>query len=267
MQPSPPSRLPHGRLSTALRGLVVLLVVAPLSLLYMVGCLLLLPWRSLRIRAGNAYGKVVGRLILGMVGVKVRVSHRERLRASAPALYVCNHTSTIDMWAGMFLCPFGGCGVAKKEIVKVPFFGWAYLLSGHLLLDRGDRARAIASMEEAQEVVKKHHLSLWMWPEGTRSRDGRLQPMKKGFVHLAIATGLPVVPVVFHDADIMWPGHTFEIIPGDVRVDVLEPLDTTGWRLETADAHAHELWTRFQAVMGERQRGVAAAPPAEAQNA
>ena len=237
----------------------MLLVVAPASVLYIVVCLLLMPWRSLRIRAGNLYGKIIGRSVLGAVGIKLRVSHRERLRASTPALYVCNHTSTIDMWAGMWLCPFGGCGVAKKEITKLPFFGQAYLLSGHLLLDRGDRQRAIASMEQVQRVVRKHRLSLWMWPEGTRSRDGRLQPLKKGFVHLAISTGLKIVPVVFHDADLMWPGHSLKIIPGEVRIDVLEPLDTSSWRLETADEHAIELWTRFRDALGPRQRGLPAA--------
>lgn len=252
--PPPPPRPPHGRLSMTLRAALGFLVIAPLSALYFALCVLLLPWRSLRIRVGNAYGKTVGRWVLFMVQIRPVVLHRERLHLARPALYVCNHASTADMWAGMWLCPFGGCGVAKKEIVRVPFFGQAYFLSGHLLVDRGNLDKAIASMKEAAEVVRRHHLSLWMWPEGTRSRDGRLQPLKKGFVHLALATGLSVVPVVIHDGDLLWR-RGMRVVPGPLRIEVLEPVDTSGWRMETADRHAQEVWSRLQSALGPRQRG------------
>lgn len=257
MTDAPHPRSPHGRLEVSLRAFAAFLLIAPLSVVYFALCLLLLPWRSLRIRVGNLYGKLVGRWVLRATGIVPVVHHRERLIGSRPALYISNHAATIDMWAGMWLCPFGGCGVAKKEITRVPFFGQAYLLLGHLLLDRGHRDRAIASMNRIARQVRAHRLSLWMWPEGTRSRDGRLQPLKKGFVHLALATGLQIVPVVVHDADLLW-SRGMRIIPGEVHIDVLEPIDTSAWRLDSADAHADEVWTRLQVALGERQRG---APP------
>ena len=72
--------------------------------------------------------------------------HRERLEASSPAIYITNHTATLDVLIAMWLCRVGGCGIAKKEIARIPFFGWAYWLSGHLLIDRGDREGAIAAL-------------------------------------------------------------------------------------------------------------------------
>jgi 1-acyl-sn-glycerol-3-phosphate acyltransferase len=255
--PTTSARKPHGALASAALIAASAAFVAPISLLYMTACLVLLPSRNLRIRAGNLYGKTIGHFIFAITQIKPAVVHKARIEASAPALFVCNHTSTIDMWVGAWLCPFGGCGVAKKEIVFIPFFGQAYLLSGHLLVDRGNRKRAITSMARAAKLVKKHRLSLWMWPEGTRSDDGRLQPMKKGFVHLAIATRLPVVPVVFHDADLLWSPHrTFGLTSGDLRIEILDPIDTSNWTTETSSEHAQELWNRFDEALGARQRGV-----------
>ena len=250
----PPDRRRLSAPSTQARLLLALAVVGPLSVLYILVCLLLLPWRVLRIKAGNHYGKLVGPTVFGLAGVDVQVERRERMSALRPALFVSNHTSTADMWVGMWLCPFGGCGVAKKEIVRIPFFGQAYMVSGHLLLDRGNRERAISSMAGAADVVRTHRLSLWMWPEGTRSRDGRLKPLKKGFAHLAIATGLPVVPIVLHSAHRRWPGGTFEIVPGPLRVEILDPIDTSDWTSETVDEHVQEVWRAFHDALDESQR-------------
>jgi len=257
MEHETPQGPPRGATKTAALYVVAMLVLVVASAIYVPACILLLPSRSLRIRAGNVYGKIVGPLIFGLAGIRPVIHNKEGLSGSFPALYVCNHTSTADMWLGMWMCPYRGCGVAKKEIVFLPFFGQAFWLSGHLLLDRGNRARAMASMANVRGVVHKHGLGIWMWPEGTRSRDGRLRPLKKGFIHLAIATGLPVVPVVFHNADIHWPSKKFRTVPGDLHIDILPPIDTSEWVSERAGEHAHTVWEAFQNALGPRQKGQA----------
>lgn len=239
--------------SVGLRALLAFGLMGPVTLLYLLVCVVLLPWRRGRILGGNLYGKMCGQLVFRLAGIRPVIDHPERITRQS-AIFVCNHASTIDMWVAMWLCPFGGVGVAKREITRIPFFGQGYALSGHLLLDRGNRQKAMASMARIQHLVREHRLSLWMWPEGTRSRDGRLQPMKKGFVHLAIATGLPLVPVIFHDADLMWPSRGMRVTPGDLHICVLDPVDTSSWKPETAANHAAELSAVFQQALGPRQR-------------
>ncbi|RZD37841.1 MAG: hypothetical protein CXT75_03300 [Methanobacteriota archaeon] len=203
--------------------------------------LLVLPFRSLRVRIGNFCGKMIGPIVSRLVGAKIVNPDSDKLNASKPAIFVSNHTSALDIFIGMALCPYGGCGVGKKEILKIPFFGLAYWLAGHLLIDRGNNSKAVASMKKMSDFVKTKDLSIWIWPEGTRSIDGQLITFKKGFVHLALATGLPIVPVVLHGAHKIWPAKTMQFYPGEVRVEVLDPIQTNGWSKETINEHVEEV--------------------------
>ena len=158
------------------------------SILFFALMIPLLPWRLARIYCCNVYGSIAGRTMVWASGAKPIFHHRDKVYTQKPAIYISNHSSTLDMWVGMWVCPMGGCGLAKREIRVVPGVGQLYLLSGHPMIDRSNRERAIATMEDVARFIKKHRLSLWLWPEGTRSRDGTLQPFKKGFVHAALAT-------------------------------------------------------------------------------
>ena len=249
-----PSGAPLSRLGVILRFALIALIMVPLTALYVVLCILLTPFRVLRIRAGNLYGKVIGRSVQHIMGIVPEIHGHQKVDPEKPALYVMNHTSTIDMWIGMWLCPYKGCGTAKKEIVRIPIFGLAYLASGHLLIDRGNKKRAIASMNRVQTLVQETNLSIWMWPEGTRSRDGKLRTFKKGFVHLAMTTGLPVVPVVAHSADRFWKG-TWTVTPGQIQMEVLDPIPTSAWSVDTIDQHLAEVKAAFARVLDPRQLG------------
>ena len=245
---------PLGFGGTWVRIIASFVLVSSGAVVYLLLSLLLLPWRPLRIRIGNLYGKTFGPSVARILGVRTRVQHRERLAESRPAIYVTNHTSALDVLIAMWLCPMGGCGIAKKEIARIPFFGWAYWLSGHLLIDRGDREGAIAALAATAEFVRRHRLSIWIWPEGTRSRDGRLLSFRKGFVHLALATGLPVVPLVLHGAHERLPDRSFTLTPGELEVEVLEPIDTRSWKPETVDEHVEQVHAIFGQALRPAQR-------------
>lgn len=242
------------RLSSALRLAAGVPLFFLLTFLFVVAAVPLLPWRVLRIKLCNAYGKVIGWSISRLAGARPRVSGRERLDGSMPAIYVANHTSTLDLFLSIWLCPFGGCGVMKKELLRVPVFGQLAALSGHLMIDRFNRDRAVEQLRETAALVKRHRLGIWIMPEGTRSKDGRLLPFKKGFVHLAIATGLPVVPVIFHGAHHTWRLGSWKLRAGELPVFVLPPIDTSGWREETAGEHAAEVHALFARSLPEDQR-------------
>ena len=203
--------------------------------------LLCLPFRTLRIKLGNFTGKMIGPVVTRITGTKLSYSNYNKISENKPAIYVMNHTSALDIFVGMALCPYGGCGVGKKEISRIPFFGWVYWLSGHLLIDRSNRQKTIESMTELSHFVKKNNLSIWIWPEGTRSKDGTLLPFKKGFVHLALATKLPIVPVILHNAHKRWPAKTMQFYPGEAHVEILDSIQTNKWTKDTIDTHIDEV--------------------------
>jgi 1-acyl-sn-glycerol-3-phosphate acyltransferase len=154
------------------------------------------------------------------------------------------------------MVPIGACAIAKKEIARVPFMGQVYLLSGHLLLDRSSKEKSVAAMRGVAAFMKAHGLGAWIWPEGTRSPDGRLKPFKSGFVHLALATGLPVVPIAILDAPARWPARTLDFNPGTLRVEVLEPIDTSQWEKATVADHAETVRLAIAARLPDHQKPI-----------
>ena len=152
------------RIFSIIRLAVGFLLVAVCSTVTLLLALLLLPWRPARVKLCNLYGKFVGRAILWLAGASPVVHDRQRINEYRPAIYVSNHCSTLDAFVAIWICPIGGCGVAKKEILRIPFFGWLYWLSGHLVIDRGDRSSAIAALKDTADFVKQNGLSIWIWP-------------------------------------------------------------------------------------------------------
>ena len=242
------------RIPSFLRVLIGLLVLAPSATVCFTLALLLLPSRIARIKLGNYYGKFIGRVVIWLAGAKLEILNKEGLDGSFPAIYIANHTSSFDAFLSIWLCPVGGCGVMKKEVAKIPFFGWAYLLSGHLRIDRSKHAKAVAGMADMARVVKKHRLGIWIMPEGTRSLTGRLLPLKAGFVHMAIATGLPVVPVILHNVHHVWPLGGLHVTGGPLKIEVLAPIATGAWKAETAQRHAEEVHDVMAAALSPEQR-------------
>ncbi len=217
--------------------------------------LFLLPFRGARVRVCNVYGKIVSPPILWVVRANLTWHRRELIEQNKPAIYISNHTSMTDIFLGMLLLPVGGVGIAKKEIAKIPLYGWAYRLSGHLLIDRSNRETAIAGMKETAALVKKFGMSIWVWPEGTRSKDGRMLPFKKGFAHLALATGLPIVPVVVTNAHKNWAKHTMTAFRRTaIDVIVLDPIDTSGWTEERLGEHIAEVEQIMAAALPDEQK-------------
>ncbi|KAF2285785.1 hypothetical protein GH714_007778 [Hevea brasiliensis] len=139
--------------------------------------LLLLPWPYERIRQGNIYGHVTGRMLMWILGNSVKIEGAKF--SNEKAIYISNHASPIDIFLMMWLTPTGTVGIAKKEIIWYPLFGQLYVLASHLRIDRSNQTAAIQSMKEAACAVVKNNLSLIIFPEGTRLKNGRLLSFKK----------------------------------------------------------------------------------------
>jgi len=236
-----PSGPPRGPISTAARVVFSFAVFSTVAAPLIVLLLLLLPWRRRRLWLGGAAARLIARPVLWVLGVRLEVDGGERIQRGPPAIFLINHSSSIDTFASMALWPPLGCGVGKKEVIWIPLFGPAYVLTGHLRIDRSNSASAIAAMKALVATIQNLGLSPWIAPEGTRSRDGQLAPFKKGFAHLALATGLPCVPVVIHGAYALWPTPGFRMAPGTVKIEVLPPIPTADWSADTLTDHVAEV--------------------------
>ncbi len=254
--------MPLSRLSSVIRLLSCLLLIAVGTFVFVLVCLLLLPSRSLRIKACNVYGHVVGRGCLWLAGATVPEGIPEQVRADHPAIYISNHTSMLDIFMGIWLAPVGTVGVAKKQVVWYPFFGQLYAVSGHILLDRSNTASAIDALKEAAAIIHTHRIGVWMWPEGTRAKDGRLRPFKKGFAHLAIATRLPIVPVVVTGAHHAMQKNSLTIRPTVIGMRALPAIRTDDWTLENLDEKVAEVHAAFDAALPDEQKSLPVAPAA-----
>lgn len=242
------------RISSAVKLVVGFLVMGLVFAILAIILIILLPSQTARIRTCNHFGKVVGRFFVWLSGCPFTVVGREHLDPRRPAIYVSNHTSVLDIFIAIWHAPVGTSGVAKKQIIYYPFFGLLYALSGHLRINRGISKKAVASMKNLAENVNKHGLSIFLWPEGTRSRTGRLLPFKKGMVHLAVQTGLPVVPVIVTGAYKSWEARTYSIHKVPIRLDVLPPIDTSQWSIDLIDDAIEEVHARFREVLPADQQ-------------
>lgn len=238
-------------LESVLRLAVGFVFVAVLIILIVLGCAVLLPFgRKARVVYTNQMAVLLGGGVLRIAGSTVTVHGRENI-PNAPVIFANNHTSNLDAFLTIWLTPPGTVGLAKKEIVYYPFFGQGWWLSGQATVDRSNPKRAHASMKALGEYLRAKNLKICMLPEGTRSRDGRLLPFKKGIVHLAVQTGLPIVPMVTTGAFGAWNKGQWVLKPRDIHVTFLPPVDTSEWSLDTLDAHLLEVRQHFVDALPE----------------
>ncbi|KAI6690552.1 hypothetical protein NL676_027380 [Syzygium grande] len=213
---------------------------------------ILIPWPYERIRQGNIYGHVTGRLLMWILGNRIKFEGLEY--ADEKAVYICNHASPIDIFLIMWLTPTGTVGVAKKEIIWYPLFGQLYVLANHLRIDRSNPTSAIESMREAARAVVKNNLSLIIFPEGTRSKDGRLLPFKKGFVHLALQSRRPIVPIVLTGTHLAWRKGSLHVRPAPLTVKFLPPIKTDEWTADHIDEYVEMVHDMYVKHLPESQR-------------
>jgi lysophosphatidate acyltransferase len=257
--PSEVKERPMGLVETWLRLGMGLVWFALTSLVFTIALMFALPSRRTRIRIGNVYGTWAGKGASWLTGSQFVIRGEEH--ATKPCIYVANHASILDIFLGIWVSPLNTCGVAKKEVVYYPFFGQFYWLAGHLCIDRGNNTKAVDSLKRLASFVRENGLSVFIWPEGTRSRDGRLQPFKRGAFHLALATGLPVVPVVISNSHVAWPNRSLRMNKTSVGITFLPPIDTSTWTKETLDTHMDELRQVLAVALPASQRPIEQTAP------
>jgi 1-acyl-sn-glycerol-3-phosphate acyltransferase len=143
----------------------------------------------------------------------------------------------------------------KRSLFEWPIVGQAFHLARFIPVDRFNRESAVGSLEKATEAIREGQ-SFLIYPEGTRSPDGRLQEFKKGTAVMAIKSGVPVVPVACSGAHRVMEKRKLKITPGEILVEFLGPIDPTKYSLEQRDELAREIHDRLAAGLPPDQRPV-----------
>jgi len=167
------------------------------------------------------------------VGVKVRIEGLQNIPAGV-CLFVANHTSSADAPAVVGAIPRRIAVLLKQSLFKWPIVGQAFRLAHFIPVDRKLRDSAISSVEKAAAAMREGQ-SFLIYPEGTRSPDGRLQQFKKGAAVLAIKAGAPIVPVLCSGAQRVMAKRSMVIHPGEIVVEFLEPIDASKYGWEERD--------------------------------
>ncbi|MBC2710141.1 MAG: 1-acyl-sn-glycerol-3-phosphate acyltransferase [Desulfosarcina sp.] len=172
--------------------------------------------------------------ILWVSRVKVTVTGAEKLDPDRSYIYMPNHQSNADIPLLLGQLPVQFRWLAKAELFKIPIFGRAMRGVGYISIDRSNRKSAFESLDRAARTIR-NGTSLLIFPEGTRSRDGRILPFKKGGFVLSVDSGVPVVPIIIKGTRHIIPKGHFMIRPAPVTMEILDPVETAGYTRKTKD--------------------------------
>lgn len=203
------------------------------GMLFTMGAIAIVLYRVLRNKNVTwRFAKAQARNLSRMCGVRVHVSGLAHLKGGGPYMFTPNHQSNFDIAALLGYLPGINRFAAKKEMFAEPILGTVLRTLGMIPIDRENPLEAI----EILNRLKLESSSVIIFPEGTRSRDGNLLPFKKGPFVAAIHLGVPIVPVVCKGAQQVMPkGQYLSIVPGDVEIVVLEPIDTSTMTYDDRD--------------------------------
>jgi 1-acyl-sn-glycerol-3-phosphate acyltransferase len=167
------------------------------------------------------------RILAFMTPMRVRVEGRENINRRQSYVLVSNHQSQYDI-----LVLYGWLGidfkwVMKQELRSVPAIGVACDRLGHIFIDRSNHAAAMATLDAAREKIVDG-TSVMFFPEGTRSRDGKLKRFKKGAVRMAVDLGLPILPLTVAGTRDVLPADTSDLMPGSARLVIHRPVAVEG---------------------------------------
>ena len=175
-------------------------------------------------KVGHYYAKLWGKTALLANRVKVRIEGMEHLNRKGPYIFMSNHQGSYDIFTLLGHLPYQFKWLAKKELFSIPFFGWTMAAAGYISIDRGGTRDTVEAMNEAAQKIHDG-MSVVIFPEGSRSPDGSIQPFKKGGFTLAIKSKIPIVPIAISGSRDIMPKDRLTATSGEIRVFVGHPIE------------------------------------------
>ena len=193
-------------------------------------------------------------VIHSFAGVKVEVDGEENLWSHRPAVFIFNHRTNFDALIIGKLLRTDFTGVAKKELERHPIMGPAGRLMKVAFIDRSDAKKAVETMKPIMELARQG-ISITIAPEGTRAKTRELLPFKKGAFRIAMAAGIPIVPIVIRNADDIGARDAFFMRPGTVEVTVLPPISVADWTLPELEERIEAVRDLYVATLADWPNG------------
>lgn len=200
------------------------------------------------------FGRLFGKLSY-VLGITIINRVPAEAKDYGPSIYIGNHQNNYDMVTMSNAVQPNTVTVGKKSLVFIPFFGQLYWLAGNILIDRANRTKAHNTISQVVKQIKKRKISVWMFPEGTRSRGRGLLPFKTGAFYAAIAAGVPIVPVCLSETEGRIKLNRWN--NGVVIIEMLPPIDTKKYNRENVCELAEYCHDLFKAKIAELNKEVA----------
>jgi len=182
-------------------------------------------------KVGHHYARLWGKIALLANRVKVKIEGMEHLNGKGPYIFMSNHQGSYDIFALLGHLPFQFKWLAKKELFSIPFFGWTMAAVGYISIDRGGTRDTVEAMNEAAQKIREG-MSVVIFPEGSRSPDGLIQPFKKGGFTLAIKSKVPIVPIAISGSRDIMPKGKLTAAFGEIRMRMDHPIETENYSLK-----------------------------------
>jgi 1-acyl-sn-glycerol-3-phosphate acyltransferase len=236
-----------------IRAVFTLLLLPILTVLVCLATLVDLRWfRKSKVKALE-FPSAWGRILCRTAHIRVRVEGEEHLDPAQTYIFVGNHCSMADIWTFQGYIPHDFRWIAKKELFAIPLFGTTMRAVDFISIDRSRGRQAVKSLNDAAERIAGGS-SVLIFPEGTRSPDGHIQPFKTGAIMLAIKAGVAVVPVGFNGTHQVLPKKSLLARGGEVVLRIGSPVSTSGFKAKDKRVLAETLQQKVTGLLDECHR-------------
>ena len=210
----------------------MLIVTIFWTILFGVAVILFSPFDYQKGRILGFIVKYWAKTIFKTMNINVRVIGLDKLDRNADYIFAPNHASSLDIPLILGFLPFWIVPISKIELKWIPFLGWAMQAAGHVFVDRRDHEKAMLSIAKIKNSLLKNPRSILIFPEGSRTNDGRVNQFKTGGLSIGISTKIPIVPVAIEGTFESLSKHSKKFVNKLLTINIGSPLDTRKYSID-----------------------------------